>query len=134
MYIITDIEGKGKGMLATREIQRGECIVTESPLLVYEEGDSPAALLRIVSAIKKKDQKSFYGLHRQASSSRSVEANIAQTNSLPLGRDATTRGVFRVISRINHSCAYNATHTWNSVTGKEVVVACKTIPEGSEVF
>ena len=42
--------------------------------------------------------------------------------------------MYRVISRINHSCAPNANQKWNARTKKEYIYAIKDIPEGSEIL
>ncbi|KAF9100543.1 hypothetical protein BGX27_000344 [Mortierella sp. AM989] len=59
---------------------------------------------------------------------------IIKTNALPLGQDAEECGVYRVISRINHSCAPNVHHFWNTITKKEYIYAVKDIAAGDEIL
>ncbi|KAK3823218.1 MAG: hypothetical protein J3Q66DRAFT_139557 [Benniella sp.] len=135
LYIIKDAPGKGRGMFATQDIKRGTCIIAESPLVYISDLNSLAENLAAVEALSKKNKKYFYALRNVHEGIRlPQEFGIIQTNSLPLGSDSPDRAVYRIISRINHSCAPNVTHTWNPKTNKENIYAIKDIPEGSEIL
>ncbi|KAF9086219.1 hypothetical protein BGX27_003236, partial [Mortierella sp. AM989] len=60
--------------------------------------------------------------------------NTTKTNALPLGKDSIEAAVYRVISRINHSCAPNVQHSWNSIMQKEYIHATEDITAGSEIL
>ncbi|KAF9434491.1 hypothetical protein BGZ76_007926 [Entomortierella beljakovae] len=130
-YIVKDAPGKGKGMFASRNIKKGECIISEEPLVYV--GPDAMKTLNSVSALNSKNKKSFYSLHN-AHADTLPELGITRTNALPLGEDAIEGAVYRVISRINHSCAPNCRHSWNSMTKKEYVYAVCDIDEGDEIL
>ncbi|KAF9361827.1 hypothetical protein BGX34_006874 [Mortierella sp. NVP85] len=133
-YIVKDTPDKGKSMFAARDIKRGELIIAESPL-VYIPEHNEAESIRAVEALSKKNKKYFYALHSVYSEDEmSLIYGIVRTNAFPLGPDSPDSAVYRVISRINHSCVPNVKHKWNPTTGKEHVTAIKDIPEGSEIL
>ncbi|KAF9361826.1 hypothetical protein BGX34_006873 [Mortierella sp. NVP85] len=135
LYIIKDAPGKGRGMFATQDIKRGTCVIAESPLVYVSQLNSLAENLAAVEALSKKNKKYFYAL-RNAHEDMGLpqEFGIIQTNCLPRGPDALDSAVYRIISRINHSCVPNVTHTWNPRTKKETIYAIKDIPEGAEIL
>jgi len=59
---------------------------------------------------------------------------IIATNALPLGDDLTEGAVYRMISRINHTCAPIAAHSWNSTTRKEHLHTIEDIPARSLIL
>ncbi|KAF9361825.1 hypothetical protein BGX34_006872 [Mortierella sp. NVP85] len=132
-YIVKDTPNKGRGMFATRDIKRGECVIAESPL-VYVSLNSLAENSAAVEALSKKNKKYFYALHNAFADELSQDAGIIRTNALPLGPESSDGAVYRVISRINHSCAPNANQKWNDRTNKEYIYAIKDIPEGGEIL
>ncbi|KAK3823217.1 MAG: hypothetical protein J3Q66DRAFT_310048 [Benniella sp.] len=133
-YIVKDTPSKGRGMFATRNIKRGECIIAESPLLYVRHNSSMTGNTAAVEALSKKNKKYFYALHNAFADELSQDAGIIRTNALPLGPESLDGAVYRVISRINHSCAPNANQNWNARTNKEYIYAIKDIPEDSEIL
>ncbi|KAF9346707.1 hypothetical protein BGX26_001788, partial [Mortierella sp. AD094] len=133
IYIVKDVPGKGKGMFATRDIKRGTCVISEKPLVCV--GPSLPKTLPTVASMSKKNIKSFLALRNIYSQEEMTEvAGIIKTNALPLGENSENGGVYRVISRINHSCAPNVRHNWNPRTEKEYIRAMEDIPAGSEIL
>ncbi|KAG0223802.1 hypothetical protein B0O80DRAFT_499686 [Mortierella sp. GBAus27b] len=134
LYAIKDTPNKGKGMFATRDIKRGTCVVSEAPL-VYVSSTNDDANKEAVSTLSKKDKKDFFSLHNiYAGEELPREHGVIAANSYPLGRDTSRGAVYRVISRINHSCAPNVSHSWNPVDQKEYVHAIKNIPADCEIM
>ncbi|KAF9908020.1 hypothetical protein EC991_010264 [Linnemannia zychae] len=83
----------------------------------------------------KKDKKYFFALHNiYTADELPQELGIIRTNALPLGKEAVEAAVYRVVSRINHSCAPNVKHSWNSITQKEYIYAIEDIAAGSEIL
>ncbi|KAF9975669.1 hypothetical protein BGZ65_008152 [Modicella reniformis] len=131
LYIVKDAPGKGRGMFATRDIKRGTCIISESPL-VYFYNTGPADTIQAVNDMSKKNKKYFLAL-RNSHPELPQDIGIIKTNALPLGCESLDCAVFRVISRINHSCALNVKHSWNAKLKKETIFATEDIPAGSEI-
>ncbi|KAG0274582.1 hypothetical protein BGZ96_004192, partial [Linnemannia gamsii] len=133
MYIVRDALDKGRGMFATQDIKRGTCVISESPLVFI----SPNIFknLQAINALSKKNKKSFFALRNiYTDDELPQEIGIIKTNALQLGNDSIEAAVYRVISRINHSCAPNVRHSWNSITQMEYIYAIKDITAGSEIL
>ncbi|KAF9100544.1 hypothetical protein BGX27_000345 [Mortierella sp. AM989] len=133
LYIVRDTPDKGKGMFATQDIKRGTCIISEAPL-VFVSPIVPKTMLAL-ETMSKKNKKYLLSLSNIYSEDEMPNVmGIIKTNALPLGQDAEEGGVYRVISRINHSCASNVRHTWNSRMQKEYIHATEDIAAGDEIF
>ncbi|KAI1318901.1 hypothetical protein EDD11_005535 [Mortierella claussenii] len=130
-YIIKDAPGKGKGMFASRAIKRGECVLSEEPLVFV--GPNLMRTLFAIKTLSKHDKEVFFAL-QNVHPDLPKELGIARTNALPLGQDAIEAAIFAIISRINHDCAPNVRHSWNSNTGKEYVYAVQDISKGGEIL
>ncbi|KAF9981694.1 hypothetical protein BGZ65_003664 [Modicella reniformis] len=131
-YIVKDTPGKGKGMFATRDIKRGTCIISESPLVYISKTDL-VGTLQALNAMSKKNKKYFLALHNSYPE-LPQDVGVIKTNGLPLGSNSLDGAVYRVISRINHSCAPNVCHSWSSKLKKENIFAIHDIPAGSEIL
>ncbi|KAG0274581.1 hypothetical protein BGZ96_004191 [Linnemannia gamsii] len=134
MYIVRDVLDKGRGMFATQDIKRGTCVISESPLVFV--GSNILKNLQAINALSKKNKKSFFALSNiYTDDELPQEIGIIKTNALPLGKESNeAAAVYRVISRINHSCAPNVQHSWNSITQMEYIYAIKDITAGSEIL
>lgn len=130
-YVIKDAPGKGVGIFATRDIKRGECILSEKPLVFASR--NLIKTQRAIDAMTDLDKKSFFALHN-IHSDVPTAFGIVRTNALPLGANAVDCAVYEVMSRVNHSCAPNVHHTWNSKTKKEYLHAIEDIATGSEIL
>lgn len=132
LYVINDIPGRGKGMFATRNISRGTCIISEKPLLYA--GRDRETVMRAVANLSMMEKMQFYALFNvYPESELPRDQGIVKTNALPLGSNSIEGAVFRIISRINHSCAPNVTHAWNAKHKKEDIWAIQDIQEGDEI-
>jgi hypothetical protein len=58
-YTVKDSPNRGRGMFATRDIKRGECIIDESPLLYVRNNSSMTGNTAAVEALSKKNKKYF---------------------------------------------------------------------------
>ncbi|KAG0295071.1 hypothetical protein BGZ98_001521 [Dissophora globulifera] len=130
-YVVKDVPGKGMGMFATRDIKRGECILSEKPLVFATQDFIKTQLA--VEAMAEPDKKSFFALHN-VRPELPIALGIVKTNALPLGPNAVDCAVYKIMSRINHTCAPNVCHTWNSKTKKEYLHAIQDITAGSEIL
>eukprot|EP00026_Physarum_polycephalum_P012085 Phypoly_transcript_12356.p1 GENE.Phypoly_transcript_12356~~Phypoly_transcript_12356.p1 ORF type:complete len:347 (+),score=35.40 Phypoly_transcript_12356:42-1043(+) len=145
-FEIKETPSKGKGLFATRDIKKGECIVSEFPLVKSEDVTS---FNRAFLALSDAEKDILFSLHDTHSTDehRSIAKalSIYRTNSVHLSDDVTTAptifgvsldsesGLFPIFSRINHSCTPNSNHYFNPALGKETVHAVKDIAAGEEV-
>ena len=149
---ITPLEGKGIGILASRGFQRGERVLAESPLVAWSSaaGSSSAHdwtdLDALVGALAASDQSDFFGLcDKHSGCGRGKTAHgIWNSNSFPTedvmggGQAVSTDGivrsaVFRICSRLNHSCRPNCFAAWSATRGQLTVHALCDISPGEEV-
>ena len=130
---IQAVPGKGFGLVASQDIEAGELLVRERPVLVVEQW-SPAHLLAAWEKLSPTDQAS-YSLLANSHPELPPVVGVALTNMIPLTRTADTFGVFLSVARINHSCQANSNHYQenNTADHTEAVRAVRDISRGEEV-
>lgn len=137
LWEVTDIPGKGKGVVALTDIEPGTLVISEKPLITtdvitsYETVDKDIA--RYLKTQPKANQRAFLSLHNNFPGEGSPLSNIVRSNGYPLGPGSEVGGVFRDLSRVNHSCRPNCVHSWNAKLEKETVYAVRKIKEGEEL-
>jgi len=122
---VRDIPGKGKGVIAMKNITMGEVVITEKPLMLFKAGNGLSECLSKMSDIGKRRLMSLYD--RDNENERTV-LGILLTNCLA-GRMATSV-LYYLISRLNHSCVPNVLIDQQFPTS---VIAIRNIPEGAEI-
>ncbi|PVH78785.1 hypothetical protein DL98DRAFT_655830 [Cadophora sp. DSE1049] len=136
------IPGKGVGLVADRNIAKGEALMSWTPLLVEHDtvysldpkvrGDLQDVA---VERMSKEQQKMFLSQHRQWGGHR--VSDIMMTNSfgfrafggLPGGSSAN----FPEVSRFNHACRPNVEYSFDSETLSQSMFATRTIHPGEEL-
>ena len=134
-YMASSIQGKGIGLVATRDIRIGEEVIRETPLLVLRNGFSTEIATAAALSLSDSDQTLYNELSDCYSMGGSPKTamGIFMTNALPLGSQGNMGGVFPRIARINHSCRPNMNYHYNSKTGTGSVHALRPIPPGEEL-
>jgi hypothetical protein len=136
LWRLDTIPGKGRGLLATRDISPGTLILSDRPLIttdvIISIETTEKDLARALRALPKDSQRVFLSLHNNYPGKNTL-SNIVRSNGYPLGPDSDVGGVFPNISRINHSCQPNAKHTWNSKLKQQTVYAIRPIAAGEEL-
>ncbi|KAK0201988.1 hypothetical protein DFS33DRAFT_1351269 [Desarmillaria ectypa] len=143
-FEVVDLPGRGKGVVAVRDIQRGELVIREKPLFIvpYSTSDSPAALIsHHVKSLNGLDYHAFFNLsyvnfpknmdpevHRDE-----VALAIFETNAVAAGEGV---GIFPRMARLNHGCssAFNVVYSWRQAEGEIVVHALQNISRGQELL
>ena len=137
LYELKEVPGKGMGMFAKAKIPRGQLVIAEKALFTVPSLAmfSPDTVEdRCMSKLSPDEKRLFQSLSDSHSPSKPSFIGILQTNSLPLGENATTGGLFPTIARINHSCLPNVKHSWNSLEKVEKIYALKDIEAGEEIL
>lgn len=119
-FRVTDIPKKGKVLVATRKICRGELVVAEETLFTAETPDVCTDL----SVFQQPKESNFCRLPTLILQCIQPYPQFF-AHALPLGCGSTVGGLFPTIARINHSCNPNVHHSWNSAT--------RRIEEGEEL-
>lgn len=143
-FEVVDLPGRGKGVVAARDIQRGELVIREKPLFIvpYSTSDSPTTLIsRHVQSLNDVDYHAFFNLsyvnfpknmdpeaHRDE-----VALAIFQTNAVAAGEGV---GIFPRMARLNHGCssAFNVVYSWRQAEDEIVVHALQNISKGQELL
>ncbi|EJF60540.1 SET domain-containing protein [Dichomitus squalens LYAD-421 SS1] len=139
-FTMQDIPGKGKGLVATRPIARGELILAEEPLLSQSQPHSIATVLAALSSLSDNDQRRYFSLANALKGDYSPPLGIFKTNALPCGDNDASRGhaaasaaIFVIGSRFNSSCQPNVNNYWNEDLQKIAFWATSDIAEGEEL-
>jgi hypothetical protein len=137
LFTLQDIPGKGKGLVATHDIQPGTLLISETPLLTTESLQDANTiekdLAKIVRGLDKEGQRAFLSLHNNFKGEPNPFSNIVRSNGYPLGPSSDIGGIFPLVSRINHSCRPNAQHAWNEKVKGMLVHVVREIPSGEEI-
>ena len=122
-------------MVATRDIVRGERILSEGYLLNVSEGMKEADLAASVAALTPKDRERFSDLtcNEQRHGPKSAFGIVA-TNGIPFRhRGKKHGGLFLTTSRVNHACDANVAFKWNPTTERLTIHALRAIKSGEEI-
>ncbi|KAL4253908.1 hypothetical protein AB1N83_014105 [Pleurotus pulmonarius] len=159
-YSIVDIPGKGLGMVAAQDLEPGELITSERPLLLAPHAiSSPASLEFNDDATEEQQQAAKYfeadrmlkiayeRMHRddQAAYMKLHNAHlhdgsgpllgVMRTNSYGLFdmQGDTYVGVFNDLSRVNHSCCPNTDRAFDRAALSMQLYAVRNIKKGEEI-
>lgn len=137
LYELRDVPGKGKGLIATRLLTPGTCIIDEPALFTTETLTNPSTMDKdlgsIVKALPRDDQRAFLSLHNNFPGQPSPFSNIVRSNGYPLGPSSEIGGIFLETARMNHSCLPNAQHAWNAKLARMLVHVVREIQAGQEI-
>ncbi|KAF8259770.1 hypothetical protein EI94DRAFT_1614369, partial [Lactarius quietus] len=133
---------EGKGAFASRDIQRGDLILSEKPIfsipsLAIErcqyssieeavQNLSPFHVDQFLSLQNSHTECPCYSMHPLV--------GILSTNSFSLRDDNSDAAICLKASRFNHSCTPNARFSFNSSTEEAQIYALGPIPRGDEIF
>ncbi|KAF5382537.1 hypothetical protein D9615_002829 [Tricholomella constricta] len=143
-FVVADLPGRGKGLLATRDIEQGERIITEKPVIVAPDHitGSPAALIaKLLREASPEGREAVLNLsYVNFPKDKDPEIDldevalaIFQTNAVATSGGV---GIFPRMARMNHGCshAFNAVYTWRDKEEILVVHALKKIIKGEEIL
>ncbi|KAM0342623.1 hypothetical protein ACHAPU_009352 [Fusarium lateritium] len=136
-FVLQDIPGKGKGLIAIQNIPQGTRILAEPPLFTipqhYAHRDESGRRIKAeLKKLSKAQRQAFMALHN-SHPNLSHEIGVVETNGFGLGPETSTCALFVEAARMNHSCAPNVSYRWNDNIGKMTVHATKDIGEKSEI-
>ncbi|KAN0094028.1 SET domain containing protein [Hyaloscypha variabilis] len=131
---IRDTEAKGLGVFALHEIEAGNVLLCEAPIVTLVDTGSRADPLDVaVNSLSPSRKASFLSLHHfSRNKNESVSRSIVYSNGYSIKNDLAT-GVFETASRINHSCVPNSHYLWKDGIGRMVFWNRFKLLEGEEV-
>ena len=137
--------GKGIGVYATRNIESGDIILSEPPILsltppefrdgvAYPLNDITIILQSAFDALSPEKQAEVMSLHAYTTAADKSEdkvLSILRSNAYTTGNSL---GLFPKGARINHSCRPNTSQFWDAQSERRIVYANRPIEEGEEIF
>lgn len=141
-YALTDFPGRGKGLVATRDIPAGTAVFYDRPILVYDPSRAPSRpqlepiFLEAVSRLNPDVQATFLSLFSAFAGDTLlgiVETNQYQAVHLE-GDETAYAGVFPTFSRLNHSCSPNVIPEWDTASFCLGVKTVKAVRKGEELL
>ncbi|KAF9012819.1 SET domain-containing protein [Hymenopellis radicata] len=161
-YSLVDVLGKGRGMIAACEIQAGDLIIEERPLVVgptdwtVRTSVLPSLLQVERMQAAQEEQMVHAALQRMTSEYRKAFEDLlnsredgisgplrgrCKTNGFALGNiihddddDKPFYGVFKTLSRVNHSCSPNAHYQWCTASFSMQLRATRRIAPGEPIL
>ena len=146
IYVVEQSIGKGLGVFATHDLDVGDIVMRETPILkisppdyVKGTGYPMAAISRLVrnefKTLSPEEQAEVLSLTFHATPTEEETMDklgiIFRTNAYNTGDKI---GLFPKIARINHSCRPNTSYYWSAKLNKRIVYATRKIKEGEEFF
>jgi len=140
VYALEDVPGKGKGLIAARDIPKGTRIISEKPFVTVPGNVANMEQQRIylyqqVGSLSEQQEREFLAMDNVYPYTNSGERyqGIFRTNALPFGPTLRDGGVFLKACRINHACDNNATNFWNENLNQLTIHALRDISKGEEI-
>ncbi len=138
LYVIKSSPGKGLGMFAAEEIQKGTRILAEKPffsltkrpVISWSDPQAPNDISKAFDRLSSNEQRQYLGLHCPERPGCSRGVSIYEANCYEMGSGTC---ICLDASRINHSCIPNAHYSWNSSIGRETVHAVKDISKDEAI-
>lgn len=151
-FEVRPVGKKGLGVVATKPIKRGELLLEEAPLLVFQNqsfdvlfGDLQEILVdetsfdkwdtSLTETLKSRCNEEvfskFWDLADSCSESVKTALGIARTNGIGLSEDSA--GLFLLLSRFNHSCKPNVHNSWQEDRQVQVLRSTCDIDRGQEL-
>ncbi|KAL6708100.1 SET domain-containing protein 5 [Coniothyrium glycines] len=146
VYTVEESPGKGLGVFAAHDLQVGDIVMQETPVIQIEppkvKKGSPypmsmvsSLVLEQFNALTIEQQKDVLSLTLQIRKADEVSVDrvgaIFKNNAYNTGDHIS---LFPKIARINHSCRPNLSYYWNASRNRKIVYATRPIKKGEEVF
>eukprot|EP01084_Bolivina_argentea_P309042 534524_1 len=131
-FIVKDIVGKGKGMIATQYIKQGEQIYSEQSLMAIDRNYSLLEQIETqFNNLSESNKQIFLNLAYQSNGSKQ---DIFRTNAISNTIDNKSLSqLFPTICRVNHDCFANSHWKWNRIDNKQQLIAAFDIKCGEEI-
>ncbi|KAI4643466.1 uncharacterized protein J4E78_009936 [Alternaria triticimaculans] len=146
VYLVKASEGMGLGVFAAHDIDIGDVVMRETPVLKIRlpklANGSPYPMAAVAMLLQEQfdtlsleSQEEVLSLTHQTnpvnSDSQDTLGTIFRNNAYNTGDQV---GLFPKIARINHSCRPNTSYYWSEKLNKRIVYATRKIKAGEEFF
>lgn len=146
VYLVKASEGKGLGVFATHDMDIGDIVMRETPVLKIRlpklAKGSPYPMAAVALLLQEQfdnlsleSQEEVLSLTHESnavdSKAHDTLGTIFRNNAYNTGDQV---GLFPKIARINHSCRPNTSYYWSGKLNKRIVYATRRIKAGEEFF
>ena len=157
-YYITQVAGKGLGVLASSNLKKDEIVVRESPILQVNLGLKPdgvdlaewipsgtTTITMAVNRLNKSNRASYDELYasdeiidntRRRLESKCTTAESDMVAKFIMNCFTDLEGhymICRIHTKLNHSCTFDAVSRWNPASNQLEVVATVDIAKDEEI-
>ena len=139
---VVDIQGKGKGVVAMRDLKEGDLLFVEKPAVVIEwedyetlsEEQRVRKLENQIAELSQQQREDYYSLHIATPRSHYPKPlAIYHSNAIGFNRERKAGGVFLEGSRFNHSCRHSAQWAWDPQEESMHFTLNRDVKEGEEI-
>ena len=135
---LSDVAGKGKGVIATQDIKASTLMLKEQPLITMRLNFASLSAMKhdIATNIQALERSQIHEFFSLANNHPSLGPFLgtAKTNALPLGDNPFDGAcIFLQALRFNHACVANANYSWNTCHNAEFIITVKDISKGEEI-
>ncbi|KAH6868592.1 hypothetical protein BKA58DRAFT_197699 [Alternaria rosae] len=146
VYLVKASEGKGLGVFATHDMDIGDIVMRETPVIKIRlpklAKGSPYPMAAVALLLQEQfdnlsleSQEEVLSLTHESnavdSKAQDTLGTIFRNNAYNTGDQV---GLFPKIARINHSCRPNTSYYWSGKLNKRIVYATRSIKAGEEFF
>ncbi|KAI2601831.1 SET domain-containing protein [Hypoxylon sp. NC1633] len=140
-YVIKDVPGKGKGLVAKRKIRKWELVLVDHPALLAHmdifDTVGPETrqdiLERALHQLPEHQQREILSLARSSGGEPIEDTMKTNIFGVELGLEIPHLGLFPIASRINHECTPSVFWRYSARTLAVEVIAIRDIEEGEEI-
>ena len=141
-YQVVEIPGKGRGLVATRNLEAGELVLSEKMFLKLDSNSAKdlSVFLKLDPKIKEKLGKLSCPAEDMGYDKSDPEKYLAhcllkkfRLNRICTAEKSSSCAVFEIISMINHSCVPNVYWFWMEDKTTMEIRVLKKIAEGEEI-
>ena len=124
-FKLTELPGKGLGLVATRTIRKAEVVIRENPVLVRVKGGK--SLVEQFSAHSEKVQSEILALyHDNPDDSLEMRLQVIfLANACEIGGGVGGVALYPTVPRMNHSCAPSV--VWSHKAGSPLTKEVRTL-------
>ncbi|KAJ8112428.1 hypothetical protein OPT61_g5199 [Boeremia exigua] len=146
VFEVTPSEGKGLGVFALHDLDIGDIVMREAPILKINPPDyvrgTGYPMAQVTELVRREYENLSPDAQEEVMSLTYHATAVEEATMDKLGIIFRTNayntddqiGLFPKIARINHSCRPNTSYYWSNKLNRRVVYASRKIKKGEEFF
>ena len=136
---VAPVEEMGMGVIAMRNISKGEKVIVEAPIIqmsITPTLDAIKTNLKLLSSLPSKKKRKLMSLSDPSPPTNNGALKVAAklaVNAIKAPKNENRGLVYFALARLNHSCVPNVRQVKNVNGGKDWAIALKDIENGEEL-